>query len=314
MVRNNPNPGPTVQTTDQRLALLRSFVATAQLSSFGQAAAQQGITASTASRRIAKLERELGVQLLTRTTRSVVLTEAGAVYLQYAERILDALDEADAVVGELGGQPSGTLTVGAPTAWGRVFLGPLIARFMEDHPQVRVDVRLTDARVDLVREQLDLAIRIGRLEDSSLRAHRLAPNTRQILASPSYLERFGVPAHPRDLAKHRCLLYSRLATGPCWIFLRDGETEQIQLQPWLSADDVSVLVAVALAGEGLVMLADFMADPAIAAGLLVPVLSEWTLPTSSVYAIYPSVRWVPPKTRAFVDHLVAAASSGFIAV
>lgn len=292
--------------SDQRFTLLLSFVATARYSSFGRAAADIGVTPSTISRRVAKLEEELGVQLLTRTTRSVVVTEAGAIYLEYAEQILATLAEGDAVVTELGGQPSGTLTVGAPTAWGRVFLGPLVASFMHQFPEVRVDVRMTDARVDLVRDKLDLSIRIGQLEDSSLRAHRLQANRRRILASPRYLSRFGTPGHPTQLLEHRCLLYSRLATGFSWVFHQQEEVVRVHLKPWLSSDDVSVLYAVALAGEGLVMVADFMGEPHLRSGDLVPVLDDWALPESSVYALYPAVRWIPPKTRAFIDHLVGA--------
>eukprot|EP00752_Nemacystus_decipiens_P000697 g697.t1 len=195
---------------------MRAFLETARRLNFTQAATALGLTPSTLGRRVARLERRLGVSLFRRTTRRVALTEAGAVYLPLCEELLAALDEADATASSLGRKPSGLLRVAAPATFARLHLTPLLPVFMARYPDIRLDTLYSDSYVDLVEERIDVAVRIGRLEDASLRARLLTPNVRRLVASPDYLRRAPPLRTPADLERHRLLHFAPLRGGAVW--------------------------------------------------------------------------------------------------
>lgn len=286
-----------------RIALMRAFVECARRLNFKASAAALGLTPSTLGRRIAKLEDRLGVALFLRSTRRVTLTEAGAIYLPLCEDLLSALDEADATASSLGSRPAGLLRVAAPTAFSRLHLTARLPEFLLRHPDIRLDIAYSDAYVDVVEERIDVAIRIGRLADTSLRARLLAPNPRRLVAAPHYLRAAPPLRTPEDLSRHRLLHFARLRGGDVWLLEREGVQRRVPVAPSLRADDALVLYEAALAGLGIALLADFITAQALGSGRLVPVLSEWQVPESGIYAVYAGAA-VPPKTRAFIDFLV----------
>lgn len=299
MQRNNTLRRPT----DDKLALLQAFAETARRLSFTRAASALGVTPSKLSRRVKKLEQLLGVQLLLRTTRRVTLSEAGEVYLGYVERILADMQEADAAAASLGDRPTGLLTVSVPWVFGRLKVAPVIPDFMCENPSIRVDLQFADHYVDLVDQGIDVAVRIGEMKDSSLRARRIADNHRGLVASPRYLDRYGRPASPNDLMEHKCLHFPNLASGDRWLLERDGTARLTPINPWMRANDAGALLDAACRGAGIALLSDFVAADALATGRLKRVLPDWSVPVTGVYAVYPEANYVPAKTRAFIAFL-----------
>ena len=292
-----------VTADDDKLALLQAFIETARRLSFVKAAAALEVTPSLMSRRVKRLESLLGVQLLVRTTRRVTLSEAGAVYFGYAERILADLQEADAAAASLGGRPAGLLTVSVPWVFGRLQVAPAVPEFMEQNPDIRVDLRFTDRYVDMLEQRVDVAVRIGEMKDSSLKARRIADNHRRLVASPRYLDSYGQPASPEDLIEHRCLHFSNLASGERWMLERDGVRTLAPISPWLCANDAEALRLAACDGAGIALLSDLVTAEARAAGDLETVLPDWSVPVTGIYAVYPAALYVPAKTQAFVGFL-----------
>ena len=288
---------------DDRLGLISAFVNVAQRLNFKAAAKDLAITPSSLSRRVSRLEAELGVRLLQRNTRRVALTEAGQRYRDDCLRILAALADADAAVGRHAGAPTGLLRVSAPVAFGRLHIGPLLPRFFERYPQLRIDLDLTDRYIDLIAEQIDVAIRIGRLADSRLVARKLAANRRVLCAAPDYLKRSGRPATPAELAGHSCLNFSMLQTGDVWSLQSDAEQVAVPVTGLLRANNAEVLHDAVLGGCGIALLAEFIVAGSLRAGRLVTLLDDWWLPETNIYAVYPQARLLPEKVRAFVGFL-----------
>ncbi|MEM1255218.1 MAG: LysR family transcriptional regulator [Cyanobacteria bacterium P01_H01_bin.21] len=307
MIRNNSSLISPVSSED-KLALLEAFVETARRLSFAGASATLNLTPSTISRRVKRLEDSLGVQLLVRTTRRVTLTEAGELYLSQVERIIADLEEADVTAASLGTRPAGLLNVTMPATFGRLHVAQTIPSFLCRYPDIRVNIKFTDRFVDLVEEQVDVAIRIGKLEDSSLRLRKLADNHRRLVASPTYLERYGLPKTPEALSAHKCLHFSHLKTGHRWELHKNNKSHLAPIIPWLQANDASVLFEAAIAGAGIALLADFITSDALQTGALKPVLADWTVPTTGIYALYPDTRYLAAKTRVFIDYLVEVLS------
>ena len=300
MKRNND----TLHNPEDKLALLVAFLETAQRLNFAAASAALDLTPSTLSRRVKRLEDALGVQLFVRTTRRVTLTEAGELYRSHVERIMADLDEADAAAASLGMRPAGLLHITVPSTFGRLHISPAIPAFMKRYPDIRLDIQFTDRFVDLVEQRVDVAVRIGELKDSSLRMRKLADNQRRLVASSDYLEQHGIPQTPADLAAHKCLHFSHLLTGDRWELQRSEETQRVPINPWLRANDASILLKAACAGSGIAALADFIISGALRSGRLRSVLPDWVIPETGVYALYPAAHHLPAKTRVFVDYLV----------
>jgi len=290
-----------------RLAALTAFAAVIETGSFAAAARRLGRSPSRLSRQIADLEAGLGVRLLHRTTRALTLTEAGQAYHEHVARILAELATADQSVGCLQAAPRGRLRVAAPMSFGIGHLAPLLPAFLEAYPEIELDLALNDRFVDLIDEGFDLAVRIGRLADSSLIVRRLAPLRRVLCASPAYLAAHGIPATPDDLAARDCLGYSNMTPNEEWSFLHpeDGRPWPVRIKPRLRVNNGDALRLAALGGIGLGLLPTFIVGPDLAAGTLVPLLAPYLRQDGAIYAVYPPARHLSPKVRVFVDFLVA---------
>ncbi|NWE48616.1 LysR family transcriptional regulator [Pseudomonas gingeri] len=289
-----------------RIECMRAFVATVGANGFAAAARAMDVPRSKVSKQIQALEEAIGVQLLLRTTRSLHLTEAGAEYFEAARELLASLDEAEQRARDGIGELRGVLRVNAPMSFGLRRLGPLIPVFHQQHPNVELQLVLSDQQVDPVKGGFDVTIRIASLPDSSMVAKLLAPAPRIMVASPGYLERAGTPATPRELSAHQCLNYGYLQSGVSLQLSNGKDTQRVTVTGPLHANNGDLLAQAAEAGMGIALLPDFIVEDALAAGRLVPVLCEWQAPPISINAVYASARRVPQKTRAFIDFLVHA--------
>lgn len=282
------------------------FVAVAEAGGFSVVARERGVAVSSVSRCIDGLEAELGARLFARSSRRLTLTEAGERFLPHARAMVADLAAAKDEVRALDDAPRGTLTVTAPAAFGRLHVMPAALRFMERHPQLEVELHLGDPLVDLGRRRLDVAIRMGALADSDLKATRLAPVHRLVCASPAYLERHGTPAAPADLLEHNCLT---VASAPVpsgwWCFAGANGGKALPVRGTFRSDDTGALLRAALDGLGVVHLASWLVGEQVGAGRLRVLLPNAGPPPSATSAIY-AVR-VPErpaaKTRLFIAHL-----------
>ncbi|MEO0366532.1 MAG: LysR substrate-binding domain-containing protein [Pseudomonadota bacterium] len=288
---------------------MRLFVAVADAGGFAAAAHALDLAPSTVTRSIAALEHSLGVRLLNRTTRSVSLTEAGERYLSQVAPGLDALDEAAEVARADTSELSGTLRVGASVSFGQNVIAPALPAFCRANPELSIDLVLSDSVTDVVAERLDVAIRHGALDDSSLVAQRLASVSYRLVASPEYLNHADPIKSPESLSDHACLTYPYEAFRASWRFQRGRASREIRVRPQIKVSNAAALLACAESGMGLAILADWLVDVRIEAGALIEVLPNWKVniggatTESSLWAVTPSRAFVPRKTRTFVAFL-----------
>lgn len=283
---------------------LQAFVAVVDTGSFTAAADRLDSTKSAVSRRVSGLEQRLGVQLLRRTTRRLNLTETGRSFYQRGTRILADLDEAESAVAQAHGELRGRLRVALPVSFGIRHMGKPIAEFRRRHPGVEFDLELNDRKIDLLEEDIDVAIRIGRLVDSTLIARRLFEARTVVCGSPDYFDRHGKPEAPQDLLDHQCLIYSNLADPTRWVCHDTrGKRVQVDLNAALSASSGDFLHTVALQSLGIAMLPTFVAGPAISNGQLTAILTNYQWPRSTAYAVYPPTRHLSYRVRQFIDFL-----------
>lgn len=286
---------------------ITAFVSVIENGSFARAAEKLGQSVSAVSRRVAELEEHLDARLLNRTTRRLSLTETGRAFHERAVQLLADLEEAEQGASAGGVTPRGTLKLTAPITYGIRVLAPIVAAFAAKYDQVRVDVDLSDRVVDLVDEGFDLAVRIGEIRSQFLVARRIGATSLVCCAAPSYLERHGTPRTPDDLARHSCLTYEYAATRHQWRFIgADGGDRVVRIGGPLHANNGRMLGALAVEGAGIVCEPDFILAPDLERGALVPILTDWTLPSIAIHAAYPSRRHLSAKVRAFVDFLAGA--------
>jgi DNA-binding transcriptional LysR family regulator len=266
------------------------------------AAGRLGLRKSTVSRRLAALEERLGTRLLERTTRQLRLTEAGREYHSHCARLVAEANAVNRSLSESRGTPRGTLRIATLALMGEL-LTPVISEFLLRHPQVRVEIALARAHVDLLAEDYDLALRTGPLADSSLIARRLGNVRTGYYASPAYLSRRGPPRTPKDLALHECVLLAEPGTDEVWFFTGPRGARTVRVEGRLRVPSERAGQAAARAGLGLVRLPAYLAAEDIRSGILVPVLESVTPEGLPVFAVYPSGRQLPPKVRAFLDLL-----------
>ncbi|KIV60505.1 Transcriptional regulator, LysR family, in formaldehyde detoxification operon [Pseudomonas sp. FeS53a] len=278
---------------------LDEFIAVAETGQFTAAAQRIGLSSSQVSRQIARLEERLQTRLFYRSTRKVALTEAGQTFLQHCQRLVDARDEAMRAISDLTGEPKGLLRMTCAVAYGERFIVPLVNAFMARHPQLRVDIELSNRPLDLVHEGLDLAIRLGRLQDSRLVATRLAPRVMYLCAAPSYLERYGRPHSLSELARHNCLVGS----SDQWTFQQDGKEQSLRVQGNWRCNSGQAVLDASLRGFGLCQLPDYYVLDHLKSGELVSLLEQHRPPNTAVWALYPQQRHLSPKVRQLVDAL-----------
>lgn len=289
-----------------RFTALAVFVKVVERRSFAAAAREFGLSPAMVSKHVRALEERLGARLLNRTTRRLSLTEVGRGYYERARQILADLEDADRAASDLQAAPRGTLKVNAPFSFGIRHVGPAVAAYLGAYPGITVELSLNDHYIDLLAEGVDVALRIGRLADSSLIARRLAPIRLVACASPAYLARRGTPQTPGDLAAHDCLIYTYAASAEEWRFIGPGgEDEVARVSGRLFANNGDVLIAAALAGIGIALAPTFMAGEHVQAGGLVTLLPGHVAPEAALYAVYPPGRHLSAKLRSFVDFLVA---------
>lgn len=282
---------------------IRSFIAVVDAGGFGRAAQTLGVAKSIVSRRVSRLEEELGTRLLSRTTRGVSATEAGLEFKARSERILAELNEAREAVAQQAGGVAGRLRLAMPLTFGNRHVAPLLGDLAQTYPRLEIDVQASDRYVDLIGERFDAAIRIGSLKDSSLIARRIAPVHATVVGSPAYLERRGRPATPADLHDHDCLLYSGTADQD-WVFRAGKRWVSERPAGRMHSDSGDTLLAWAVAGLGLAVLPTFIASDGIRSGAVEPILLDYPMPTRALYVVRPPGAYVPGKVRVLIDLLV----------
>lgn len=290
---------------DVNLNRLSVFVALVRAGSFTAAADVLGMTKAMVSQHIARLESELGVTLLSRSTRRMTLTEAGATFHAACVRILAEAEAAIAQVGQGQEKPGGTLRLTATGDYGTAVVAPALAAFLRMHPDIQADLVLTDHMSDLIAERFDMAIRMGWLRDSNLRSARLGSFRQLMVASPDYLARRGMPRVITDLASHDWVALALLATPLRWTFTApDGSRRTVRMRPVAQANNVTATRALVQHGAGVSVLPDYLVTDDIREGRLVVLMAQYSLPDCGIYAVYPG-RQPPAKVRAFIDHLRA---------
>jgi LysR family transcriptional regulator, regulator for bpeEF and oprC len=290
----------------QDLRTLAIFVKVAERKSFVGAAGELGITQSGVSNAISRLEDQLGVRLLARTTRRVGLTEDGAAFFERCRQLLADLEEAELVLKETRLKPTGRLRLDMPVGFGRLKVVPLLCRFQAQYPELTLAVTSTDRYVDLVEESIDIAVRFGHLQDSSLMARRLTQTQFRVFGAPSYFAKHGRPRTPDDLARHNCLGFTlrdtRLARQ--WRFVRNGVEATVTPKGNMSFTDGAALCDAARDGCGLAQMHGYYVDDPLRAGELEPALEKFKPPVDPIWLVYPQTRHLSPKVRAFIDFMV----------
>ena len=280
------------------------FVRVVERASLSAAGRELRLSPAVVSARITKLEGRLGVRLLNRTTRSVNPTEEGSLYFEHCLRILAEIAEVERKLAEKKESPSGVLRVSAPTVMGRRWIAPMVPEFRAAYPDVEIRLQLTDRLADLVGEQVDVALRRGYLQDSSLIARRVAPDFRIACASPDYLSQHGTPETPADLKGHACLLLRFPGSRRYqWQFMEDGAAQNLAVAGPIDSNNSQALIDWALAGQGIVMKSIWDLAEEIEAGTLVPILLSHSPRDLAIHALTPPHRMQPPKSRAFVNFL-----------
>ncbi|MGF6274953.1 DNA-binding transcriptional LysR family regulator [Massilia sp. UYP11] len=282
---------------------MASFVEVVARGSLSAAARAEGIAPAMIGRRLDALEARLGVKLLQRTTRRLVLTDEGAAFLEDCQRILAEVNDAESAISEHSMRASGHLTVSAPAGFGRQHVAPLLPSFLAEHRDVTINLNLSDRVIDLVAEGVDVAIRIASLDDSNLVGVKLADNRRVVVASPAYLKRHGRPRQLADLARHNCLPISSEGSQRGWTFIDGGKPVTLKVGGNMVCNDGAVLHAWALAGKGLAWRSMWEVGSQIASGELVSVLDDFAAPGNDVHAVFAQRRHLPLRIRAFVDFL-----------
>jgi DNA-binding transcriptional LysR family regulator len=283
---------------------MQLFTRVVDAGSFTAAAEGLGISRALASKLIQNLEDSLGVRLLNRTTRRISLTDAGRNYYLRVSEILSQLAEAEAEAAELQVEPRGRMRVSAPISFSVLHLAPALSDFQKRYPRVELELELSDRVVDLVDEGFDLAIRIGKLADSSLIARRIAPACLLMVASPDYLKRAGTPRQPSDLATHNFMIYTLATRRDEVVLERDGESTATRIRGNLLVNNGDFIVAAAVQGHGISVLPTFIITEQLRRGELVRVLESWSVPSIAIHAVYAQTRSLPAKTRALIDFLV----------
>ena len=287
-----------------RLAEMEAFLAVVDHGGFTDAARKIGVSKSAISKHVSSLEARLGARLLNRTTRRVSPTEIGLAYYDKATRVVADASEADEMVGAMQSAPRGELRISAPVTFGVTHLSTAIGGFLQEYEDVSVHLTLDDRFVELVSEGYDLALRIGELPDSSLRARKIGTAESRLVASPEYLATHGMPENIEDLSNHTLLHYSNLSTGNFWrLRTANGTEKHVRVGGRLTANNGEALMRAVEAGLGISQVPTFILGDAIKEGRVVPILSQCVQRDLGIYAVYPPGRFPQPKLRAFIEYM-----------
>ncbi len=288
-----------------RLEAMNLFMRVAERGSFAAVAEQLRVARSVVTRQIAALETHLGIKLMTRSTRRLTLTSAGAAYLEKCRVILNLVEAAETDVAEEHLTPRGNLRIGLPLIFGLKRLLPGLLDFAQRYPEVSLDMDYTDRRLNLIEEGFDLSIRItDRLEPGDI-VRKLGSCQLLVVASPDYLARHGRPQHPAELKHHECLTYTNDARNASWLFWVEGRLEPVEVRSRISANNGEALMEAVACGMGIALQPDFIAEPYLAMGKVEVVLEPFAQPALGIYALLPSNRYMPYRVRVFIDFLAA---------
>ena len=290
-----------------RIDCLRAFVRTLEGGSFSVAAKELGIGQPAISKRIAMLESEFGTQLFLRTTRKLKPTaEAHRIY-ELARQIIGTFDMARSSVEEAAPRPTGTLRIGVPSSFGRRYMMPVVAEYLRNYPEVRVDIRFSERFVNLVEEGIELALRIGNLPASTLVARRLGTVQRHLVATPTYLHGRPVPRTPEDLSAHQCIVYSRILPAQEWTFESEHGRHVAAIGGPILVDDADAMQEAVMQHLGIAILPDWNAADGLRSGELEHLLPDYAIASLPLHAVYPEAHWMSPRARSFLDLLITRA-------
>jgi DNA-binding transcriptional LysR family regulator len=295
-----------------RLLAMEMFVRVVETGSFSKAAREFNTTQPTVTKQIAATETRLKVRLLNRNTRGVSLTEPGALYYEKCKTIVRDAEEADSIVQLRQNQAQGLLRVGTSVAFGRRVVVPLALEYMRRHPQVQLDLSFEDRYVDLIAQGIDVAIRMGKLADSSLGARYLGANPWVMVAAPAYLKKHGTPRRAQDLGAHVALIYSSVVGDEFWrMHTPKGEPVTVPVSGRFRSNNLSAVLAAARDGLGIALMPRYVASESMAAGKVVAVLGDHALPEQEIHAVFPSPKLVPGKVSGFVAFLQGRFDEGW---
>jgi len=284
------------------------FARVAELGSFSAAADDLALSKATVSKAVSRLEQRLAAPLFHRSSRKLSLTESGQLAQERATMLLAEGEAIEEAISERGAVPRGLVRLAAPMSFGIAHLGPILPLFAQAYPEVAIDLHLSDERIDLIEQGFDVALRIGQLEDSALKARRLFPVRLPIVGAPSLFDRLGRPAHPRDLARYPAFAYTHVRTPGRWHLRHASEGEvTVELKGPIRSNNGDVLIDALIAGTGIAPLPDFLAWKCLAEGSLEEVLTDWTYgPNSALHVVTPPTALRPARVKVLIDFLAAA--------
>ena len=289
-----------------RLTAMEVFVRIVETGRFSAVARELAMTQPTVSKQLTALEGQLKTRLLNRTTRQLSLTEAGSAYYESSKRIIDAVREAEGNLGQLQTELAGMLRINTSIGLGQVYIAPMVLKFQAQHPGLAIDLSYSDRFVDLIEEGIDVAIRVGRLNDSSLAARRIGSAARSVIATPAYLARHGEPKVPQDLSSgHNCLLYAYLSTGNEWTFHGPEGELRVKVSGNFRSNNGEAIRQWVFADRGIAVSPDWLILKELEDGRLKAILSEFAPPPAEIHAVYPSARHVSAKVRVLTEFLRA---------
>lgn len=294
-----------------RMAVMEAFVTVVDAGSFSAAARRLKLGQPAVSKSIAQLEEHLGARLLLRSTRGLTPTDAGQRFYEHARRAIDEADQAEQAVRESSGGLSGRLRIGAAVTFARLHVLPALKTFLDQHPKLSIDLILDDRSIDLLEQGVDVALRMGTLDDSTMTAKRIVRGRRLVVGTPQYFAEAGIPTTPADLSRHQAIVYSLRGGGESWSFSRDDGAEiAVAVTGRVSVSAAEGMRTAVLGHVGLAVASEWMFSPELADGTVQAVLTEWTLPSIDVWAVFPSGRMATTKARAFVafvEHVLGVA-------
>jgi len=283
-----------------RLMEMETYIRVVEAGSFSAAAKQLNLGQPAISKTIARLEERLGIRLLLRSTRGLMTTDAGQRFFEHAKRAVVEADEAEQAVRDSSAGLSGTLRISAPITFARLHVLPALKTFLDQHPQLDIDLVLGDSNIDLIVEGMDVALRMGVLRDSSMTARRIAQSPRKVIATPEYFSRAGIPKTPEMLNQHQAIVYSQGGGGESWTFRQKEQAIDVVLTGRVRVSAAEGMRTSVLTGLGLAVASEWMFSPELTEGKLQVVLTDWTLPPVDLWAVFPTGRLVSAKARAFV--------------